>query len=298
MSKNRSILLLCIAVLVAALGGTTAKFFWTVHSADETVSGWRFGNQRWSGTMTITGDTTIIGSLTIAPGTTIRFAVGDDQHTGEEIAPDGYNDRDPTRLQSWATSHAGLLVLRKLIARGTPTQRILFTSASPKPNYADWEALIFFGNRSAIEYATIEWSRNGINPAGNQPESILAHNIVRHTFWGAISANTATIQILDNELVDAGHEGIDIKSGSHIVRGNLISDCHAGIMVFGGDAIVENNTIRACGDGIGPEDNPRVESYRLKNTIEPASPDTTREWRYGNFAYQLFGEPTVDEKTP
>ncbi len=294
MTKKTRIVLIGIATLVALLGAVTVKFFSTSHVRNASVSGWRFGNQEWSETITITGDTIIIGNLTVQPGTKVQFAVSDDRHSGDEIGPDGYNDNDPTRLKSWTTTHSNLVVLRKIIAQGTAQQRILFTSAAAQPNYADWEAIVFYGNHSVIEYATVEWSRNGVNPMGNQPDSVISHNIIRNIFWGAVSANTTTIQILENEISEAGHEGIDMKSGQQVVRNNTITDCHTGIMVGDSNAIVEGNTIRNCGDAITPATNPNFSEYLKKNTIEIAPDTAAKEWRYGNFAYHLFDNPTTD----
>lgn len=101
---KRTILILVILALIA--GG----YFYFVRSkwglrpgsrTDQSISGGFRGDQTWSGEILITGDVVIDGNLTVLAGTVVRFAVGDDQGTGEEIAADGFNDNDPTRLLAY-----------------------------------------------------------------------------------------------------------------------------------------------------------------------------------------------------
>ncbi len=237
----------------------------------------------------VTGDVEVFGNLTVTEGTIIRFEVGDDQKSGDEVPADGYNTNDPTRLLSYSKTHAGIFVLRKLIANGTESRPITFTSAAPNPEYADWESVVFRGDGSLIQNVIVEYSRNGLNPVGNQTHSVIRDSIVRHTFWGAISSGHSQIQILHNHLYDCGHEGIDIQEGAQIVGDNLIEDCHAGIVILGGSPVVENNTIKGCGDGIhvDPTANPKLSS----NTIIPANESENHKYTYQNFSYNLFGKP-------
>lgn len=289
MSRKKIALSICVAlVLTAGIG--SMNFFSTRKTANTRVSGLYFGNHEWSGEITITGDTEIFGNLTILPGTVVKFEVGDDRRLGDEVEKDGFNDNDPTRLRSYTTNHASLFVFHKLIARGTKEQNILFTSAAEKPYLADWESIVFRGNGSILDHVVVEYTRNGLNPVGHQPDSVITHSIVRHTLWGAISSANSSIQIINNDLSDAGHEGIDLAyKAAQVVRGNTIEDCHTGIAVIDGSAIIENNTIKNCGDGIFINEgaSPKVSN----NTIILAPADSKREWRYGNYAIPIFGYP-------
>ncbi len=282
-----------LAVMIAlAVAGLAFTLFRTAEIKNASRSGWYIGNQVWSGNITITGDTTILGNLTVQPGAVVRFAVGDDQQGGDEVPADGYNDLDPTRLLSYATTHSNLLVWRKIIASGTEDAPITFTSASKTPTYADWEAIIFSGNGSILDHVLVEYSRNGVNPIGRQPNSVLRNSIVRHTLWGAVSSGHSPIQVLYNQLSDCGHEGVDIQSGTQIVRGNTIEDCHAGIVVLGGSPVIEDNVISNVGDGIHVDS--RATPTLQRNQVTLARPEQDREWRYGAFTYRLWGVPTVD----
>lgn len=289
MSKKRVIVVICI-LLFTGIGFISIKFFSTTISANTKISGVYWGNQVWSNEITITGDTEILGNLTVLPGTVVKFEVGDDRGRGDEVEKDGFNDNDPTRLKSYTTTHSGLFVLRKLIAQGTKDKQIIFTSNAEKPSLADWEAIVFQGDGSVLDNVVVEYNRNGLNPIGNQPRSLIKNSIIRHALWGAISTANSSIQIVDNYLADAGHEGIDVAyKGAQIIKGNTIEDCHTGIAIMGGSAIIENNTIKDCGDGIfvSPDSSPKVSN----NTVVLVPEDSQREWRYDSYVIPIFGNP-------
>lgn len=277
-------------VLLIAVGFIIIKFFSTTKTANAKISGVYFGNQIWSGEITITGDTDIEGNLTVLPGTTVKFVVGDDQRRGDEVEKDGFNDNDPTRLKSYTTTHASLFVLRKLIAQGTADKKIIFTSNATKPYLADWEAIVWQGDGSIIDNVVVEYTRNGLNPIGEQPNSVIQNSISRHSMWGAISAANSNIKIINNHLSDAGHEGIDLKfNGNQEVSGNIIDDCHTGIASIAGSQLIKNNTITNCGDGVYID--PKSSATSIGNTFVSASEDSKREWHYGNYVIPIFGNP-------
>ena len=259
------------------------------HVSSQSVSGIQFRSQVWSGEITITGDVTILRDLTIMPGTVIKFEVQDDQGKGLEVGPDGFNDDDPTRLISYAQSHASLDINGKLLAQGTPEQPIIFTSAAAHPALADWEAVSPGGDGSIIEHATIEYSRNGISPVGSHLNSVFRNNVVRHTMWGCFSLGASSPQVISNEAYDCGHEAIDVNGGSPLIEGNTIHDSHTGIVVLKGSPQIRNNIIRSFGDGIHVE--PGATPQLAGNRIEPAPPNSTSEWRYGSFAYTASDAP-------
>ncbi|MFH0943222.1 MAG: right-handed parallel beta-helix repeat-containing protein [Candidatus Beckwithbacteria bacterium] len=291
MDKRKIAILICIILFVIA-GFITIKFFSTTKSADAKISGRYFGDQIWSGVITITGDTEILGDLTVLPGTVVKFEVGDDRGRGDEVPADGFNDKDPTRLKSYTTTHSSLFILKKFIAKGTPGQLITFTSAAQKPNLADWEAIVFRGNGSELDNVVVEYTRNGLNPIGKQPKSVIQESVSRHSLWGAISAANSNIKIINNHLSDAGHEGIDLKSdGNQEVAGNSIDDCHTGIASIAGSQLIKNNTITNCGDGVYID--PKSSATSIGNTFVSAPEESRRVWRYGNYEIPIFGYPEI-----
>lgn len=289
MSKKKIGILFLVALFLAA-GFLAFKFFSTEKISDTKRSGMYIGNQVWSGEIIITGDTGIIGNLTVLPGTVVTFEVGDDRGWGDEVEKDGFNDNDPTRLKSYTTTHASLFVLRKLLAQGTKDKNIVFTSAAEKPYLADWESIVWQGDGSIIDNVIVEYTRNGLNPTGKQPNSVIQRSISRHAMWGAISAANSNIKIINNHLSDAGHEGIDLKSnGNQEVAGNSIEDCHTGIASIAGSQIIKNNTITNCGDGVYID--PKSSAISIGNTFVSAPEGSTREWRYGSYIIPIFGYP-------
>lgn len=291
MRRNKLIIL--IIAIIAIIGGFAAyKYFSTTQKSNVSLSGLYIGNQIWSGEIYVKGDIEILGDLTVAPGTTVKFTVGDDHHRGDEIPADGFNDKDPTRLKSYTTSHAGLFVLRKLIAKGTQSAPIVFTSVAQKPDLADWEAIIFRGDGSIIDNITVEYTRNGLNPIGKQPNSIIQNTISRHSLWGAISSANSNIKIVNNHLSDAGHEGIDLKfNGNQEVANNIIDDCHTGIASMAGSQLIKNNIITNCGDGVYID--PKSSATASGNSFVSAPEDSRRVWRYGNYEIPVFGYPEL-----
>ncbi len=263
------------------------------HVENTSMSGKFHENQIWSGEILITGDTHIDGDLTILPGTVVKFVVGDDIGWGNEIPPDGYNDLDPTRLRSYEITHSDLVVNGKLIAKGTPDKRIVFTSAASEPDYADWVGIHIGSDRSIMEYSIVEWSRHGIALGPNTPNTIVRNNVINYTFWGSISSGYSSSQIYDNEIWESGHEGIDVQGGSPIIENNRIYNAHTGIVILNGSATVRNNTMINVGNGvhIASDATPTLEN----NHIELAPSDSRLEWGYGNFSYVMFGDPIIKE---
>lgn len=289
MSKKKIIILFFLTLFVA-VGFLAFKFFSTENVLNAKRSGTYFGNQIWSGEIIITGDTEILGNLTVLPGTVIEFEVGDDQRKGDEVEKDGFNDNDPTRLKSYTTTHSSLFVLRKLMAQGAKDKKIIFTSSAEKPYLADWEAIVWQGDGSIIDNVIVEYTRNGLNPIGEQPNSVIQNSVSRHSMWGAISAANSNIRIINNHLSDAGHEGIDLKfNGNQEVSGNIIDDCHTGIASIAGSQFIKNNAITNCGDGVYID--PKSSATSIGNTFVPAPADSQRGWRFGNYIIPIFDNP-------
>src|SRR3989338_6630003 len=288
----KKILYILVIIIVLITVFIAYKFFSTTKISNTSISGWFIGSQIWSGSISVTGDVDILGNLTVLPGTTVKFSVGDDRHKCDEVPADGFNNEDPTRLKSYSTTHSSLFILRKLIAKGGQAEPIVFTSAEQKPNLADWEAIIFQGDGSIVDNIIVEYTRNGINPTGEQPNSVIQNTISRHALWGAISSANSNIKIIKNYLSDAGHEGIDLKfNGNQEVSGNIIDDCHTGIASIAGSQIIKNNTITNCGDGIYIS--PESSATSIGNTFTPAPEESQRVWRYGNYEIPIFDYPEI-----
>ena len=257
--------------------------------SNQNISGMHWGDQIWSGEILITGDTHLNGNLAIMPGTIVKFVVGDDVGSGMDVPADGYNDLDPTRFAAYEKTHSHLHVEGKLIARGEPDNRIIFTSAAEEPYYADWLG-ISMGDGSLVEYCLVEWSRHGLSLGNNNPNTIIRYNIINYTYWGSISSDKSGAHIYNNEIWETGHEGIDVQGGDPIIENNKIYNAHTGIVILDGSAIVRNNTMINVGDGIHVED--KANPTLINNYVEYGL-DDSKNWTYGNFAYMINGEPII-----
>lgn len=182
------------------------------------------GDTTWEGDVTVTGDVFVPEgvTLTIAPGAKIRF---------RKIEPD--SDRNLFGTESPYYPQAEIIVLGRLIARGTPDKPILFTSADGKPQPADWGTLNFLGSKgNVIENCRIEYAYNGVHGHGAQ---VLIKN---STF-----VKTAVAISVKKEEEAKGTPGFGIPADI-VVSGNLIENNKGGINVRMSKAVITGNTIR------------------------------------------------------
>jgi hypothetical protein len=100
----------------------------------------------WSGDIFIRGTVHVMRgvTLTIAPGTVVRFKKIDENR-------DGVGD---SRIK----------VSGRLVAEGSYDKRIRFTSAEKKPDKMDWSYLLFFvsGDDNSIKYCIFEYAFTGV----------------------------------------------------------------------------------------------------------------------------------------
>lgn len=289
--KKLATLLIPILILVLVLASGCVQPSGEPKEIHNTaVSGRYNGDQIWSGEILVTGDVGIGGTLTILPGTIIKFKVSDDTNHGEEVPADGYNDLDPTRLREYDQTHSSIYA-GKIIASGTPDNKIVFTSAAEEPNYADWVS-IGGGDGSLFEYAIVEWSRNGITLDRDSPNTIVRYNVINYTYWGSISSGFSGAKMYSNEIWESGHECIDVQGGNPLIENNKLYNCHVGVVILDGSATVRNNTMINVGKGIHVEAGatPILENNHIEISTTPE-----KQWIYGNFAYNMFGEASLIE---
>ena len=178
----------------------------------------------WTGEVEITGDIHVPAgvTLTILPGTTVRF---------HKIGAG--SDRNLFGIDSPYYPQAEIIVTGRLIARGTAERPILFTSAEPAPQPADWAALNFLGSEgNVVENCRIEYAYNGVHAHGAQV--LITHN----TFV----KNAVAISVKKEEEAK-GTPGFGIPADI-TVTGNLIEDNKGGINVRSSRAVITRNTIR------------------------------------------------------
>ena len=216
----------------------------------------------WFGEILIT-DTVIVQpniKLHIHPGTKVRFA-----HYR------GY--REPEKKLS-------LIVQGQIIANGTASNPIYFTSDAPDPQNGDWSMIRLISNtaQSEFNWCVFEFAQHGLNIWKSSP--FLSHVVFRWNNWEGIyfeSYTAPTIvwcQIYENgynglaaeqlntidmdycEVWRNGTSGIHIDNSTAEIKRSIIHDNQAhGLSVDNnstlyayGDKIYDNN---ACGIGFG-----------------------------------------------
>src|SRR3989344_1803227 len=138
--------------------------FFSKSVSNANVSGLHLQSENWSGTITISGDTFFVpwATLRIAPGTKILFDKKPDiSNTSWTKFADAYikDHNDPTGREGYNQSHFDLAA--KIVAIGTKDRPIIFTSAQPKGEYADWDQLVLFGG-SILDNVELAYSHNGV----------------------------------------------------------------------------------------------------------------------------------------
>ncbi len=188
---------------------------------NQNISGEIKQNQIWSGTIHVTGDIDVIEgvNLTILPGTVIKVALTDDQHQGrDEPMTDPYNfPKDPPFYEKEKIT---IRISGTLNAIGTSDKRIVFTSASENPTTYDWRGINIVHGR--LEYAIVEYAQGNLQ-LQHSSDVVISNNIIRNSLTCCICighSNQVSPQILNNDVYNCGHEGIDYAGGSAIIKGN------------------------------------------------------------------------------
>lgn len=184
----------------------------------------------WSGGIHLTESVVVPEgrTLTIQPGTVVRFAASRDY-------------KRPNKLS--------LEVHGKLTAVGTPQQPIRFTSDAPQPQNGDWAMIRLLGKtRSEIRYAIVEFAQQGINMW--QSDATIAHSIVRWNNWEGIYAESYSLPTIEsNRVYQNGYNGMAMEQfNTATLRNNIFSKNGThGVHVDASTAYVENNVFHRNG---------------------------------------------------
>jgi len=144
------------------------------------------------------------------------------------------------------TVNAGLQVGRefgegpggRIVARGTPTEPIVFTSGQPQRAPGDWSGIFLFGSDmpSDFRYCVIEyagagwsawidlWSGAGIRShiaAG----AVIDHCTIRYSSADGICVNAGAPQILDATVSDNAGTGVMLCAYNGVAVGWLVDGC-------------------------------------------------------------------------
>lgn len=218
-----------------------------------TRSGPIYSDERWKGIINVTGDIDIHGgTLTIDPGTTVKFAAGSDDRKGGSTTPyaDPYFPHDPAIAPSQIC--AITVFNGGLCAVGTPDQKITFTSSSAAPAASDWDILQFnrTDGRMNIQNAIIEYGYFGvgINTTADDNRVVIKNNTVRNVVAAGITCGSSSsttevsITISGNTISKCGHEGIATYPGNNLtIEGNSLQDIKNEVDGGGAGVVIEKN---------------------------------------------------------
>lgn len=181
-----------------------------IHAAPCSVAGLIQGDTTWSpahcAPYIVTGNVIVDedATLTIQPGTTLRF------NRGTELRVRG-----------------------ELVARGTAGSKIAFTSNQANRAAGDWAGILFddssvdaivssinYVSGSIVQHATIEYAANGLNLTRAYP--FITHNTVRFNERGiyadlyVFSGSDSVLHVINNRITDNGLTVTGFSSGAGI----------------------------------------------------------------------------------
>jgi TonB family protein len=195
-------------------------FFTEAIYAQKIINGGSYsGNIYWSGTILINGDVTIMEDckLTITPGTKLLFSANTDNLK---------NGVDKTRGE--------LIVRGTLIARGSESRKIIFTSNSKTPQMGDWYGIRFIKAKSnaKVDYCIIEYAYNGIS-IKNSPITI-NNSEIRYNYYSGIQVDVkAKPKLIHNIVSENGYAGLLCELGaSPVLTDNFITLNNIGVIIF------------------------------------------------------------------
>jgi len=195
---RRRLFIAAVALLAAAPSGAAAE------EAPRRNPGVISEDTTWSGTVLATGRTVVKrgATLTILPGTTVKFL---------------WSDVDGNRIGDGELNVEG-----RLIARGTRSKMITFTSARKEPGKKDWTYVMLSMNReSVVEHCLFEYAFTGLQ--AHLSTAVIRDNIFRGNFEG-LRFSTSDLVIEHNDIRENTY-GIRYESrGSDTtISGNDIS---------------------------------------------------------------------------
>jgi len=179
----------------------------------------------WQGTRLIAEFVEIPAGVTLllAPGTTLRFA---------------FVDRDGDGI-----GDAGLHVLGRIEAVGTPTAPIVFTSAETDPQPGDWQGLVFDNSKGNLfTESRFEYAQHALH--AHFSSARLERCRLERNIEGTRLGNSSFA--IEHCLVRGNvSKGLNFFGCSNSIRHNLITGNADGIFLFETDSesVVEANNI-------------------------------------------------------
>lgn len=202
-----------------------AAFLFAVFASAQTnVSGFINANTTWTlagSPYIVTGNALLSQgfTLTIDPGVVVKF-----------------------------DSNKALQIDGQLIAVGTPTQRIVFTSNQPNPQPGDWAKLHFsdfsvdavynaagnYVSGTIMKYCDVLYGGSLMWGSVDIQESspYISHCVIKDGSWCGINFNGDRLTIDSSRISDLPKRGIYYQGGSFIMRNDTFLSCLEGALHF------------------------------------------------------------------
>ena len=183
---------------------------------------------------------TVGGSITVPAGVTLTIEAG----TVVAFSPG-----------------TGLLVEGKLIAQGTVTDTIVFTSAAGSPARGNWDGIEFANTSnvgSVVQYVKVEWVGGGPNQAGIFYRTgaygiALSHLLIRESSHEGVNLRASYPDITDSRFENMDGFGVfsDLFSNFSLQRSVVTNCVEGGVRVpLNASPVIDSCTIVNNGDGI------------------------------------------------
>ena len=166
------------------------------------------------------------GTLTIEPGTTIKF---EGTNTGINVQPGG-----------------------KIVAAGTASEPITFTSNLANPSRGAWGTFYVFSSNNRLEYCTIEYADIGVKIHGNQ--SFTTGNVLQNCTFRendqAIRLDNSEVTVENCTIEDNRHAYVILDNADVTIRDNLVQhNDRDGIYAYGSVIDLFSNRFEYNGEG-------------------------------------------------
>jgi len=254
MQRKAKVAIILVIIMVPLIG---VFLYFTPNALKKGISGVLLTDTTWSGDVYISGDVVVLPwvTLTVLPGTTIKVSAisADFSIDRADSNPDNWNTGDPVFDANaggtdYVKSHNSIIVLGKIICKGTAEQPIRIISDAANPTYTDWNGMSI--KSGEFEYTEIAHCLVAAY-SDSEFESLTVSNCYFHTLYATgvgfrNPANNASQAYVKNcTFRDIGHEAIDTHSSGNLkIAYNYVEKCQVGINMRN-DLEIENRQMNA-----------------------------------------------------
>ena len=225
MAPKKTLGLILIALFCTGCAASLVKQYGK-HEAVQTLQ----KDTTWEGVIEVRGAIFVPAGVTllIRPGTIVRFA-------GKQSIHDELKRHD-------IIDGAGIKVEGRILAKGTASLPIFFTSAEVSPARGDWDKLLINKSRGSVfSHCFIEYADYGFH--AHFAEVLVEHSTIRHNNEG-FRLGESRFTINRCRIEQNFSRGINFRTSQNLITNNLITGNGVGIFLYEGtqaSTIARNN---------------------------------------------------------